>query len=292
MKRPVIISIGEVLWDLFPLPQGERFGGAPANFACHAALGNGEVTMVSAIGDDNRGREATSILRHYGINTSLVQVVRDAPTGTVGVELDDNGKPTYEIHENAAWDRLEFSDKHGNAMRTADAVYFGTLGQRSEMSRQTTRRCLEEARQADVPRILDINLRAPFFDEKIIRESVQLASIVKTSDDELAQLSNALGIAQTNERSTLRTILEHCSLDQIVMTRGENGAMLVSKDDTVVQPGIPAKIRDTVGAGDAFTAAFALGLLRGEAIPSVLGNACQLASNVCTLPGAVPSISQ
>ena len=104
MASPTILSCGEVLWDL--VPDGPRFGGAPANFACHAAILGARVSILTALGFDNYGAEALSILRRIGIDTTLVQSLQDAPTGTVGIRLGPEGKPTFEIHANSAWDHL------------------------------------------------------------------------------------------------------------------------------------------------------------------------------------------
>ncbi|MCP4766392.1 MAG: carbohydrate kinase [Gammaproteobacteria bacterium] len=287
MKRPTIVSLGEVLWDLFP--DGERFGGAPANFACHAAIQGADVTMVSAVGDDRNGHDAIGILSGYGIDVSLIQIIPDAPTGSVGVALDNNGKPTFTIHQGSAWDRLAWSDQLASRITTADAVYFGTLGQRAGDSRATIRRAVQAAAVARIPRILDINLRPPFFDSEMIRESVQLASILKLSDDELTEVCSTCGIRATDQPDAmLRDLLEFGNLDMVVMTRGANGAVLVTSDCTVNQNGIPANVIDTVGAGDSFTAAFLIGLLRGEPHQQNLHKACAIAAAACAHSGAVP----
>ena len=197
MKRSTIISLGEVLWDLFP--DGERFGGAPANFACHAAIQGADVTILSAVGDDKNGHDAIGILSAYGIDVSLMQIIPDAPTGTVGVALDNNGKPTFVIHQGPAWDRLVWNDAIASRIATVDAIYFGTLGQRDVISRTTIRRAVEAAATKGIPCILDINLRPPFFDAEMIRDSVQLASILKLSDDELVEVCSACSISKTDQ---------------------------------------------------------------------------------------------
>ncbi|NQV27849.1 MAG: carbohydrate kinase [Rhodopirellula sp.] len=287
MKNPKIISLGEVLWDLFP--EGERFGGAPANFACHAAFLGGEVSMISAVGDDSRGREALNILRSYGIDVTLMQVVPDAATGTVGIELDSNGKPTFTIHEGSAWDQIDWNEKLESRVKDADAVYFGTLGQRSEISRNTIRRLLKAA--SEIPRVLDINLRRPFFDASMLRESVQLASILKLSDDELATVCEALEIDTSGSPETMiRQIRDQQQLDLVIMTRGAEGALLATPNGLVEQPGIATTVVDTVGAGDSFTAAFLVGMLHGEPHDRNLQNACAVAAAVCSHAGAVPVI--
>jgi fructokinase len=287
MKRPTIISLGEVLWDLFP--DGERFGGAPANFACHAAIQGADVTMLSAVGDDKNGHDAIGILSAYGIDVSLIQIIPDAPTGMVGVALDNNGKPTFVIHQGSAWDNLTWNDAIASRIATVDAIYFGTLGQRDSVSRATIREAVETAALAGIPRVLDINLRPPFFDAEMIRDSVQLASILKLSDDELVEVGSACSISKTDQpEGDLRGLLEFGSLDMVLLTRGKDGAVLVTYEGTSTQDGIDGSVIDTVGAGDAFTAAFLVGELRGYAHDQNLRKSCEVAAATCAHSGSVP----
>ena len=291
MKRPTIISLGEVLWDLFP--DGEGFGGAPANFACHAAIQGADVTMLSAVGDDQNGHDAIGILSAYGVDVSLMQIIPDAPTGTVGVALDNNGKPTFVIHQGSAWDQLVWNDAMASRITTADAVSFGTLGQRDTVSRTTIRRTLRAAAAKGIPCILDINLRPPFFDAEMIRDSVQLASILKLSDDELVEVCSACSISETSRQDVmLQGLFEFGNLDIVVLTRGKDGAVLVTPDDTVTQNGISVNVIDTVGAGDSFTAAFLIGELRGESRKQNLRRSCEIAAATCAHSGAVPETKQ
>ncbi len=283
-----ILSLGEVLWDLFP--EAERFGGAPANFACHAAILGAKVSMVSAVGDDQYGREAMKILRRYSVDVSLLQVIPGARTGTVGVELDGAGKPTFTIHEDSAWDRIEWTGDLESRVTSSDAVYFGTLGQRSAVSRNTIRRCIETAREIGIPRVVDINLRPPFFGSGMIRESIQLASILKLSDEELSEVCEACSIERRDSPyAMLQQLMDTQRLDLVVMTRGAKGAVLATHDGIIKQPGIPTMVQDTVGAGDSFTAAFLLGLLRGDSYEQNLLKACSTAAAVCSHSGAVPT---
>jgi fructokinase len=291
MKQPRIMSLGEVLWDLFP--DRACFGGAPANFACHAAINGGHVAMVSAVGEDSRGRQALEILRSYQIDISLTQVISNAITGTVGVSLDTAGKPSFTIHENSAWDQLELTNELLCKVSSVDAVCFGTLGQRSPVSRLTIRRCIEAARDAGIVRVLDINLRPPFYDDAMIRESIRLASILKLSDEELPTVCRSCDVAQHGSvDGQIRDLLDKFGLEMVVMTRGADGAMLVTAQETLEQPGIPAEVRDTVGAGDAFTAAFLMSVLRRDSLSQCLLQACAVASKACTHAGAVPGISE
>ena len=287
MSKHRILSCGEVLWDLFP--EGARFGGAPANFACHAALLGSQVSMLSAVGNDARGTDAIAILQGFGIDTSLVQRIADVPTGSVGVSVDAAGKPGFEIHAGSAWDRIAWTSALEARIAKVDAIYFGTLGQRGEVSRATIRQGLNLAKARGILRVLDVNLRRPFHDAALIRESIAQASVLKLSDDELPEVAAACDIVPDAKPETaLRALLNRFALDHVVMTRGAHGALLVSPDDAVNQPGIPTKVVDTVGAGDAFTAAFVLGFLRGDTPDAILRKACEVASAVCAQPGAVP----
>jgi len=287
-RKPRILSCGEVLWDLFP--EGARFGGAPANFACHAALLGGDVTMLSAVGKDIRGDEAVTILRGFGVEIYLVQRIADAITGSVGVNVDTAGKPSFEIHAGSAWDLINWTDALEAKLSEVDAIYFGTLGQRGAVSRATIRRALELARERGILRVLDVNLRSPFYDAALIRESIAHASVLKLSDEELSEVATACGIAlDTKPEATLRSLLTRFGLHLVVMTRGAEGALFVSPNGVIDQPGIPTTVVDTVGAGDSFTAAFVLGILRGDAPEVILQKACEIASAVCSQSGAVPA---
>jgi fructokinase len=291
LNHSKIVSIGEVLWDLFP--NGAQFGGAPANFACHAAIQGAQVSMLSAVGDDPRGHEAVSILQACGIDTSLVQVIPRAATGTVGVTLDSAGKPTFAIHENSAWDQIHWTTEIATRISEADAVYFGTLGQRSLTSRATIRRAVQLAREARIPCLVDLNLRRPFFDDQMIRDSIELASILKFSDDELPGVIAACGLTSDSSiEICARKLCEKYHLSLVVMTCGADGAILATVRDVVRQPGIPTRVIDTVGAGDSFVARFLLGLLAQEPHGKTLHAACERAAKTCSHAGAVPRISE
>ncbi|MBI5802304.1 MAG: carbohydrate kinase [Verrucomicrobia bacterium] len=289
MNKLRILSCGEVLWDLFP--DGVRFGGAPANFACHAAILGGAVTMLSAVGNDERGDEAISILKGFGINSSLVQRIADAQTGSVSVSLDAAGKPSFKIHADSAWDHIAWTEALEERIAGVNAIYFGTLGLRGATSRATMQRALGIAKAHGIVRVLDVNLRRPFYDASLIRESIARASVLKLSDDELSAIILACCVTpETMPEDTLRALLTQFGLDLVVMTRGAHGALLVTADATVDQPGILTDVVDTVGAGDSFTAALVLGLLRGEPYPTVLRQACEVAASVCSRSGAVPDL--
>ena len=279
--------MGDGLWDLFP--DGPRFGGATANFACHASRLGGDVSMVSGVGMDERGDALLQVYRKHGVNTDLVHALQDYPTGVVHVELTEKGLPTFTIGENAAWDHWEWNQGIERTVSSADALYFGTLGQRGPSARDGIRKALAIAQNQNIPRILDINLRAPFYNDSLIRESIALCSVLKLSDEELGEVSQACGLdTSKDEKSVLMELRSKYGLDLVVMTRGAEGAVLNHAGGVVEQPGVPAKVVDTVGAGDSFTASMTLGLLAGKDYPQILKDACKVAAGVCSHAGAVP----
>ena len=282
-----IIAMGDGLWDLFP--DSPRFGGATANYACHASILGGEVFMVSGVGKDDRGQALLEVYQKHGVSTDLVQVLKDYPTGVVNVELTESGLPTFTIGDNAAWDHWEWNDEIEGTVRQADVLYFGTLGQRGETSREGIRRALAMAQDQNIPRILDINLRAPFYDDILIRESIALCSVLKLSDEELERVTQACELDSSfTSIDALEELRSNFGLDLVVITRGAEGAVLISEDGVVEQPGEPASVVDTVGAGDSFTASMTLGLLEGKDYPQILKDACKVAAGVCSHAGAVP----
>ena len=282
-----IVAMGDGLWDLFP--DGPRFGGATANFACHASRLGGDVSMVSGVGMDERGDALLQVYRKHGVNTDLVHALQDYPTGVVHVELTEKGLPTFTIGENAAWDHWEWNQGIERTVSSADALYFGTLGQRGPSARDGIRKALAIAQNQNIPRILDINLRAPFYNDSLIRESIALCSVLKLSDEELGEVSQACGLdTSKDEKSVLMELRSKYGLDLVVMTRGAEGAVLNHAGGVVEQPGVPAKVVDTVGAGDSFTASMTLGLLAGKDYPQILKDACKVAAGVCSHAGAVP----
>jgi fructokinase len=284
--KRVIVAVGEVLWDVFP--DGPRFGGAPANLACHAAALAADAHMVSRVGDDELGKQALAALREHGVNTECVGVAAEYPTGTVQVELDASGKPRFTIGENVAWDHLQWSEEMDDLAARADAVCFGTLGQRSADSRDVIRRFVA-ATPPTALRILDVNLRSPFYDEAVIRQSLEAANVLKLSDDEL-DLVAAAGDVSGSEAETLAGLSRRYELRLVALTRGEHGATLVRGTERSDGEGIRVDVEDTVGAGDAFTAAMTLGLLSNDSLDAINRHACRVAAYVCSQSGATPPL--
>ena len=286
--RPLIVAVGEILWDL--LPSGKQLGGAPANFAYHAAQLGADARTISAVGDDSLGRDIVERLRGLRLDTSLICVDGEHPTGVVTVALGPRGQPAYTIHENVAWDFIRATPAQVDLVRKADCVCFGSLAQRSPVSRGAVRTILDSAPR-DALRIFDINLRQHYYDTQVIEASLALANVLKINDEELPVVGDLLHLGQPIPQHLFNRFAK---LELIALTRGGAGSALYSRDGAIDEhpgyPVSPAQLVDTIGAGDAFGAAVAMGLLRKLPIPRIGDAANLLASYVCTQRGATPVI--
>jgi fructokinase len=281
-----ILAIGEVLWDL--LPDGKKLGGAPANFIYHAHALGADARLVTRVGDDALSREVLESFRRLGLPTETVAVDADAPTGTVSVELGPDGRPSYLVHENVAWDRLAVDKTTLAAVRKADAVYFGTLAQRGTQSRSTIRR-LVAAAPANTLRILDLNFRPPFISREVVEASLEMASVLKLSDEELPVLAELIGL-HGSIQAQVTELARRYGFPLVALTRGAQGSLLWRDGEWSDHPGLATAVRDTVGAGDAFSAALALGILSGWPFDEINTHANEVAAYVCSQPGAMPPL--
>jgi len=286
-KRQQIVGIGEVLWDVFP--DGPRFGGAPANFSCSAKEVGGDafdVAMVSCVGIDLHGKNAVREFERRQVDVSFLTSF-DRPTGQVLVTLDSLGQASYRFLDDTAWDHLAWSDQLQALATRTDAVCFGTLGQRSEISRRTIRQFVA-ATPAHCLRILDVNLRSPFWDASVVLESVPIANVLKLNSDEFSLVADLLSI-DGSPIGQLTALQQKFSLRLVVLTCGASGSILLNEKGVVSQlAGQPTTVVDTVGAGDAFTAAIAVGLLLQKPLEEIHAMADRVAAFVCTQPGATP----
>ncbi len=285
-NSPVLVGLGEILWD--QLPAGRQLGGAPANFAYHVRAMGGGSAIISAVGDDDPGREILHCLDRLGLNRTFVVTDSRHPTGTVSVRIDSQGVPTYTIRENTAWDFITFHPGMAALADTVDVVCFGSLCQRSPGSRGTIHRFLRATRPG-CKRIFDINLRQSFYSRQLIEESLRISNILKLNDNELKVLAEMFGLVG-NTSNQISQLLRIYPLELIALTRGPRGAVLYTRSASSECGGFPASVVDTVGAGDAYTAALALGLLAGASLDDINRRACCLAAFVCSQQGATPRI--
>ena len=286
-EQYTVAALGEILWDLFP--DGPRFGGAPANFAVHAAALGAHAEMVSGIGDDLLGSKAIERLKRANVNTDFVQVISGQSTGTVEIELDPSGSAIYLFGDDDPWDHLLWSDRFRERVARLNAVCFGTLGQRAPVS-QNTIQYIVESTSPHALRVFDINLRDNFYSEVIIDRSLNAANVLKLSEEELPILAEQYKLAGSQDQQ-LYAISRMFDLYAVAFTRGHQGAMLVMQNKTIANcNGFPTDVIDTVGAGDCYTAALTIGLLREWDAELINQRACRLASFVCSQAGATPKL--
>ena len=283
----MVVGIGELLWDVFP--EGMRLGGAPLNFAYHCRQLGALAHPVSAVGRDMLGREIRHELSARGIDDAFVEEDSRYPTGTVQVTLDAYGKPTYEICEGVAWDAIPITDGLAELAKQADAACYGTLAQRNPVSRATIHAFLH-AMRPDALRIYDINLRQEFYTKETIESSLQLCNVLKLNDDELPVLAEMFGL-KGSVQDQLATLINGFDLKLIAYTRGKDGSLLVTPDGWNDCPGTPVDVIDSVGAGDSFTAALCMGMLRGQTLSDVNEHANRVAAFVCSQAGATPQFT-
>jgi fructokinase len=290
----LILGIGELLWDV--LPDGPRLGGAPANFSVMAGRLGNHAAILSRIGRDDLGREAVRLLDPLPTDTSFLQIDPVHETGRVTVSFN-NGQPEYTIHRPAAWDSLELSDEWVRLAERADAICFGSLAQRSIESRQTIQTLAAQASSRCV-RIFDVNLRPPFYSSEVVQESLELATVMKMNDAEVPLVLALLGmpVEESGAPESLRTgaerlLAEFPTLQMVAITRGGNGSLLVTRDEWHEHPGFPVKVADTIGAGDAFTAALTHYLLRGAELPVLNDAGNRWGSWIATQSGAMPVLT-
>lgn len=283
-----VVGLGEVLWDV--LPEGKKLGGAPANFAYHAGqfIGNDNTIAISAIGEDELADETLVALRQHGLNDLLPKV--PYPTGTVQVQLDAQGIPTYDIKENVAWDNIPYDNDVKQIASNCRAVCFGSLAQRNVVSRATIHRFLDDT-PADCLKIFDINLRQQFYTKEIIEGSFKRCNILKINDEELVIINRMFGFESLDMRTTCQQLLENYSLDMVVLTCGTNGSYVFTPNITSFQETPKVTVADTVGAGDSFTGSFCAAILNGKPIEEAHKIAVKVSAFVCTQNGAMPKYS-
>lgn len=281
MDKKIVMGVGEFLWDI--TPTGKRAGGAPVNFAYHASCDEVEGWAVSAVGKDGLGRELLTVAKEKGIRLLVAEV--DRPTGTVDVILN-NGQPDFHIHENVAWDYIPLTDELLKKASSASAITFGTLAQRSPVSRATTQALLKAASES-AWKVYDINLRQKFWSKELIEESLRLANVFKINDDEMALLKGLFGFGDMGYDDVAARFIQDYGLRMLVLTAGSEFSSIYTPEDKVSEIPTPkVEVNDTIGAGDSFTGTLISGLLRGKSIPEAHVDAVETAAYVCTQSGA------
>lgn len=281
----MIVGMGEALWDV--LPEGKKIGGAPANFAYHVSQFGFNSRVVSAVGDDKLGNEILENFSEKNLNFMIEKV--PYPTGTVQVELDAEGVPCYDIKEGVAWDNIPFTPALEELAKQTRAVCFGSLAQRSVVSRETINKFLDTMPDdGGQLRIFDINLRQSFYTKEILCNSMERCNILKINDEELVTVSRMFGYPGIDLQDKCWILLAKYNLKMLILTCGVNGSYVFTPGEISFVETPKVEVADTVGAGDSFTATFVAAILKGKKVSEAHKLAVEASAFVCTQNGAMP----
>ena len=283
----LVVGMGEALWDV--LPEGKKIGGAPANFAYHVSQFGLPSCVVSAVGDDDLGREIIENFTAKGLKQLIADV--PYPTGTVQVEIDQSGVPQYEIKENVAWDNIPYTERLESLAERTTAVCFGSLAQRNVVSRNTINRFLDVvSRNEENLIVFDVNMRQGFYNKEILCNSMKRCNILKINDEELVTVSRMFGYPGIDLQDKCWILLGKYNLKMLILTCGINGSYVFTPGNVSFQPTPKVEVADTVGAGDSFTAAFISSVLKGKSVSEAHSLAVRTSAFVCTEKGAMPTL--
>lgn len=285
----IIVGMGEALWDV--LPEGKKIGGAPANFAYHISQFGFDSRVVSAIGNDKLGNEILANFDGKGLHYRIEKV--PYPTGTVQVELDEAGVPCYDIKENVAWDNIPFTPELEELALRTRSICFGSLAQRSIVSRETINKFLDKMPDGEGQcKIFDINLRQGFYTKEILCNSFRKCNILKINDEELITISRMFGYPGIDLQDKCWILLAKYNLKMLILTCGVNGSYVFTPGTVSFVETPKVEVADTVGAGDSFTAAFVAAILKGKPVNEAHKLAVDVSAFVCTQHGAMPELPQ
>ncbi len=283
-----IAGIGEVLWDIFET--SKRFGGAVANATFHTSQLGADAYIISAVGDDDLGREGLEYLKNHDLDISYLTAVQGFPTGTVNVTLDENKVPTYEIVAGVAWENLPWNEKMGELAKNLDAVCYGSLAQRGELTRKTVHQFLDSV-SPECLKVCDINLRINGYTPETVRISLDKADVLKISDEELKIVAEIAGLdTAQDDDAIINDFITKYGFSAVLYTLGKDGAKIYIDGKSYGFKPDPIKPVSTVGAGDSFTARAVMGLLMKEDPAVLIAKACEVASYVCLQEGAMPKL--
>jgi fructokinase len=283
-----IVVLGEILWDLFP--DCARLGGAPLNFAVHASRLGDETLLISAVGDDDLGREAHQAVTEMGLDTSMLQITTRWKTGTACVQLDPPGQPTFTIPRPAAYDAAQLTEEQIRRLTVWEPswIYYGTLFPSMEEGKRTLLRLLRSLPQTR--RFYDVNLRPGFDSPALVTELLALANVVKLNEAELQAVSRFSALPSDME-AFCRAGVERYGWKAVCVTLGVRGCAVLAGNEYLIADSYPVEVADTVGAGDAFAAAFLHGLSRQWGIGHIAAFANRVGAIVASRAGAIPDWS-
>lgn len=280
------VCFGEVLFDVFP--NHTKIGGAPLNVALRLSSLGINSSIISSIGNDKLGKELEKYISENGVNTDLIQINENLPTGEVFVKLDEKGSASYTINYPVAWDKITFTDNCVEQVKNSDAFIFGSLACRDEVSFSTLKKLLEFSKN----KILDVNLRKPHYSFEVLEHLLNLADFIKFNDDELYEISDYFDSPFHSLEQNILFISEKTNTKNICVTKGNHGAVLLHNQKLYYNSGFRVKVKDTVGSGDSFLAGLISQLIKGENPQKAIDFACALGALVTQTEGANSKISR
>lgn len=279
-----IVCFGEVLWDVFPTHK--KIGGAPLNVALRLQSLNNNVSIISSIGNDNKGKKIRTYIEDHGVNIENLQVDEKFKTGKVKVMLNQKGSASYDIKFPRAWDNIQINENTKKVTNQADAFIYGSLVARDDTSRDTLYTLLKLAKY----KIFDVNLREPYYTIEVLNHLMNAANFIKFNDDEIFEIGEMVNSKTHSLEQNMKFIAEQTHTETICVTKGRHGAILLYKDTYYYNSGYQIEVVDTVGAGDSFLATLISKLINGDDPQEAINFACAIGALVAGSEGANPEI--
>jgi fructokinase len=280
-----MICFGEILWDV--LPTGAMPGGAPMNVAYHLKKLHHDPKLITRVGHDQWGKELIELMERNEISTEFFQMDHKLETGKVIANLFDSQNVNYEILAPVAWDNILWESSFEKLFTGENCLIYGSLVTRNENSRKTLYQLLELAKT----KVLDINLRAPFFQKETIDMLLSRADLLKLNDSELELITGWFAHYDTEE-DRIRLLQDRFHIPTIVLTKGRQGCTLAHHGKFYKHHGFEVDVADTIGSGDAFLAGFLSCFFKGISWQSTLEYANALGALVASYSGACPEYKE
>lgn len=280
------VCFGEILFDVF-LKQ-KKIGGAPLNVTSRLKSFGVDSTIISAVGNDENGKELIAYFQNLEIPTNSIQVKENYPTGVVNVQLNEKGNASYDITYPSAWDKIRLSIEDTELVKNTDVFIFGSLASRDESTKKTLLQLLKVAKY----KIFDVNLRKPHYSEDTLVEFMNEADFIKLNDEELYEVAHFMGSKFNSLEQNIEFISKHTNTNTICVTLGSHGAVLYIEGEYFHNCGYLVEVIDTVGSGDSFLATLIYKLFSNASPQEAINCACAVGAIVASSEGANPEISQ
>jgi Sugar kinases, ribokinase family len=282
-RKATVVCYGEVLWDIFPTKT--KPGGAPMNVAYHLRKLGADSRMISRVGHDEAGDKLLKLLAEWDIPTENCQTDEIYETGKVLATVLPGNEMSYSIHLPVAWDYIMTEAGYDSLVSEADAFVFGSLVTRNKTARETLYQLIDKAKF----NVFDVNLRQPFYSQEIIEYLLGKCNLLKLNESELELIITWFFNEKHEEKSGVRFLQQKFNIDEVVVTKGAEGASYYTANESYSFPAFEVKVKDTCGSGDSFLAAFLSKKLEGESPETCMIYATGLGAFVASHEGACPA---